>query len=605
MKQDSRDPRPRQLLGGLKPAADERVVTQLLTLLRALRASPYRGRLALLAVAIVVVICANAAGQIRLNVWQRAFYDALEQKHLAAFMTQLLVFGVIAGGLLVLVVAQTWLQEMIKVRLREWLTHDLLDQWLAPKRAYMLSFAGPIGVNPDQRIHQDAQHLTELMATLAVGLLQSSLLLLSFVGVLWVLSQQVVFGVGDRSFTIPGYMVWCALAYSLGGSLLAWRVGRRLIPLNAERYAREADLRFALVRINEHADSIALHGGEADERRMLDGPVDHVVRLMVRIARGLANLTWITSSYGWLAIVVPIVVAAPGYFDGELSFGALMMVVGAFNQVQTSLRWFVDNLAQIADWRATLLRVVAFRDALPAVETIGEDTGHIELVDAGSDKLVLEDLGVALPDACATLDQARVEVSPGERIQIVGKPGTGKSTLFRALAGMWPWGVGTIQLPPRGSMMFMPQRPYLPLGSLRAAVSYPAESGRFDDAAVRAALERVDLGHLAASLDRTERWDRQLSLDEQQRLAFARLLLHAPHWVFLDDAIGALNDDHRQRVLSIFERDLPGAAVVRLGRDPAPDGFWARTLHITEHPGGPCLRAGPQPRVKEPEAELA
>ena len=604
MKQDSRDPRPRQLLGDVKPAADERVVTQLLTLLRALRASPYRGRLALLAVAIVVVICANAAGQIRLNIWQRAFYDALEQKHLAAFMSQLLVFGVIAGGLLVLVVAQTWLQEMIKVRLREWLTHDLLDQWLAPKRAYMLSFAGPIGVNPDQRIHQDTQHLTELMATLAVGLLQSSLLLLSFVGVLWVLSQQVVFGVGDRSFTIPGYMVWCALAYSLGGSLLAWRVGRRLIPLNAERYAREADLRFALVRVNEHADGIALHGGEADERRMLDEPVDHVVGLMVRIAGGLAHLTWITSSYGWLAIVVPIVVAAPGYFDGELSFGALMMVVGAFNQVQTSLRWFVDNLAQIADWRATLLRVVAFRDALPAVESIGEDTGHIELVDAGSDQLVLENLGVALPDACATLDQARVEVSPGERIQIVGKPGTGKSTLFRALADMWPWGTGTIQLPPRESMMFMPQRPYLPLGTLRAAVSYPAEPGRFDDAAVRAALERVDLGHLAPSLDRTERWDRQLSLDEQQRLAFARLLLHAPHWVFLDDAIGALDEDHRRRVLSIFERELPGAAVIRLGRDPAPDGFWTRTLHITEHPGGPCLRTGAQARVQKPAAAL-
>ncbi len=604
MKQDSQALRPFQLLVGRHPAADESVVTQLLTLLRALRASPYRRRLALFAAAIVVVICANAAGQIRLNVWQRAFYDAIEQRQVAAFMTELLVFGVIAGGLLVLVVAQTWLQEMLKVRLREWLTNDLLDQWLAPKRAYMLTFAGPIGVNPDQRIHQDAQHLTELMATLAIGLLQSSLLLLSFVGVLWVLSQQVVFDVGDRSFTIPGYMVWCALAYSLGGSLLAWRVGRRLIPLNAERYAREADLRFALVRVNEHAEGIALHGGEADERRMLDEPVDHVVQLMKRIAGGLASLTWITSSYGWLAIVVPIVVAAPGYFDGELSFGALMMVVGAFNQVQTSLRWFVDNLAQIADWRATLLRVVAFRDALPAVEAIGEEAGRIAVVDAGADKLVLEDLGVALPDACATLDQARVEVRPGERVQIVGRPGTGKSTLFRALAGMWPWGAGTIQLPPRDSIMFMPQRPYLPLGTLRQAVSYPAEPGRFDDAAVRAALERVDLGHLLPSLDRAERWDRQLSLDEQQRVAFARLLLHAPRWVILDDAMGALDEDHRRRVLSIFERELAGATVIRLGRDPAPDGFWTRRLRLIERPGGPCLRPGAYPPVQQPAAEL-
>jgi putative ATP-binding cassette transporter len=585
--------------------ADESALTQLLSLLRALRTSAHCRRLGLLAIGIVIVICANTAGQIRLNLWQRAFYDAIEQRHMAAFTTQLLVFAIIAGGLLVLVVAQTWLKEMLQVRLREWLTHDLLDQWLAPKRAYMLSFAGEIGVNPDQRIHQDAQRLTELTTTLAIGLLQSSLLLLSFVGVLWVLSQQVVFDLGGRSFAIPGYMVWCALAYSLGGSLLAWRVGRPLIRLNAERYAREADLRFALVRVSEHADGIALHNGEADERRMLDQPVDRVMTMMVRLAGGLARLTWITSGYGWLAIVVPIVVAAPGYFDGELGFGALMMVVGAFNQVQASLRWFVDNLAQIADWRATLLRVVAFRNALPAVETIGEETGHIEVVAAASEKLVLEHLEVALPERCATLDQARIEVSPGERIQIVGRPGAGKSTLFWALAGMWPWGGGTIQLPPRAAMMFMPQRPYLPLGTLRAAVTYPAEPGHFDDVAVRAALERLDLGHLAPSLDRTERWDRDLPLDEQQRLAFARLLLHAPRWVVQDDAISALSEEHRRLVLSLSERELVGAALIRLGRHPVLDGFWTRTLHIVERPGGPCLRSGPRPGLAQPAPALA
>jgi vitamin B12/bleomycin/antimicrobial peptide transport system ATP-binding/permease protein len=602
MKHDSRDPE-------LPPAPDGRptdagAVTQLLSLLRALRASPYRRRLGLLAIGIVLVICANAAGQIRLNVWQGAFYNAIEQRHFAAFTTQLLVFAIIAGGLLVLVVAQTWLKEMLQVRLREWLTHDLLDQWLAPKRAYLLGFAGEIGLNPDQRIHQDAQHLTELTTILAIGLVQSSLLLVSFVGVLWVLSEQVVFDVGGRSFAIPGYMVWCALAYALGGSLLAWRIGRPLVALNAERYAREADLRFALVRVNEHADGIALHGGEADERRVLDEPVDRVVAIIVRLAGGLARLTWITAGYGWLAIVAPIVVAAPGYFDGELSFGALMMVVGAFNQVQSSLRWFVDNLAQIADWRATLLRVVAFRDALPALETIGEETGRIEVVDTGSDKLVLENLEIALPDACATLDQARVEVKPGERIQILGKPGAGKSTLFRVLAGMWPWGAGTIQLPPREAMMFMPQRPYLPLGTLRAAVSYPAEPGHFDDGAVRATLEQVDLGHLAPALDRTERWDRQLSLDEQQRLAVARLLLHRPRWVVGDDAIGALDEDHRRLVLSILERELAEATLIRLGRDPAQDGLWGRTLHIIERSGGPCLRSGAQRRLVQPAPKL-
>jgi putative ATP-binding cassette transporter len=310
---------------------------------------------------------------------------------------------------------------------------------------------------------------------------------------------------------------------------------------------------------------------------------------MARLAGGIARLTWITSGYGWLAIVVPIIVAAPGYFDGELSFGALMMVVGAFNQVQSSLRWFVDNLAQIADWRATLLRIVSFRDALPGVETIGEEAGRITLVDGGADKLVIEDLAVALPGECAVLDQPRVEVVPGERIEILGKPGSGKSTLFRALAGMWPWGAGTIRLPAREAMMFMPQRPYLPPGTLRAAVTYPAEPGRFDDAAIRAALERVELGHLVPSLDHENRWDRNLPLDEQQRLAFARMLLHAPRWVFLDDAIGALGEDHRQVVFSILERDLAGAAVLRFGRDRAPGGTWKRVLHVIQRPGAPCL----------------
>ena len=594
---DQNEPRRSQTPEG--PPARAGASNQLATLLRALVASRYRYHLALLAGAIVVVICANTVGQLRLNAWQRDFYNALEQKQVAAFAQQLLVFILVVGVLLVLVVAQTWLREMINVRLREWLTHDLLDQWLAPKRAYFLSFAGQIGVNPDQRIQQDAQHLTDLTTNLAIGLLQASLLLISFVGVLWVLSTQVVFTVDDRSFTIPGYMVGCALAYSLGGSLLAWRIGRPLVALNAERYAREADLRFALVRVNEHADGIVLHGGEADERRMLDEPVQRVVTTMARLAGALARLTWVTSGYGWLALVVPIVVAAPGYFDGELSFGALMMVVGAFNQVQSSLRWFVDNLAQIADWRATLLRIVAFRDALPAVDTIGEEAGRIAILDAGSDQLVLEDLAVALPDACATLDQARVEVGPGERIQILGTPGAGKSTVFRALAGMWPWGGGTIQLPPRETMMFMPQRPYLPLGTLRAAVSYPAGLGRFDVAAARAALERVDLGRFTALLDRTERWDRQLSLDEQQRLAFARLLLHAPRWVVLDDAIGALDEGHRRLVLSIFERELAAATVIHFGRDSARGCSWDRTLHIVERPGGPCLRTHVPPAARD------
>jgi putative ATP-binding cassette transporter len=581
------EPRRSKVAVGRRPAGrsapaerSESVIAQLSSLLRALATSPYRRRLGLLAAGIVLVICANSVGQIRLNAWQGAFFDAIEQRDLASFGAQLLVFGLIVGGLLVLVVAQTWLKEMLQVRLREWLTHDLLDRWLAPKRAYLLAHAGEIGSNPDQRVHEDTRHLIDLSTNLAVGLLQGALLLVSFIGVLWVLSAQVVFVVGERSFSIPGYMVWCALAYAIGGSWFAWRVGRPLIPLNATRYAREAELRFALVRVSECAEGIALHGGEADERRILDGTVGHVVTAMRSLAGRLARLTWVTSGHGWLGLVAPILVAAPGYFGGGLSFGGLMMVIGAFNQVQQSLRWFVEHFDQIADWRATLLRVMALRDALSADDTPGGEPGGIELLEHPLGHLGFENLSVTLGGARATLDPARVEVAPGERVLIIAERGSDKSTLFRAMAGLWPWGTGTIHLPPRRSMMFMPQRPYLPLGSLHAAVSYPAEPERFESAEVGAALERVGLDYLVPSIDRKQRWDKDLSLDEQQRLAFARLLLHQPRWVLLDDAMGALEEDHRRLMLSIFEDELADAAVISIGRSPAHNGFYSRILHF-------------------------
>jgi len=586
---------------GQNQAPGAGVLHQLMSLLRALRASPHRRRLALLAAGIVVVICANLVGQVRLNIWQGDFYNALERRQLEVFLNQLFVFVVIIAGLLTLVVAETWLRQMVEVRMREWLTHDLLDQWLAPKRAHLLAFAGEIGVNPDQRMQADAQHLTELSADLSIGLLRASLLLVGFAGVLWLLSDQVLFLVHDQSFTIPGYLVWCALAYALSGSWLTWRVGRPLIAINAERYAREAELRFALVRISEHAEGIALHGGEADERRALDRPVDRVVLITRRLANGLARLTWITSGYGWLALVVPIAVAAPGYFAGSLSFGALMMVVGAFNQVQQALRWFVDNFPRIADWRATLLRVVEFRDVLPSLAALGEEAGHIEFVAHPAGRIALNDLSVALVEGRAVLDEPRIELSPGDHLLIVGAPGSGKSTLFRALAGLWPWGTGVVQLPPRAALMFVPQRPYLPLGTLRTAIAYPAQWASFDDAALQRVLARVGLDHLAAALDTERRWDNELTLDEQQRLAFARILLHAPQGVVLDDAMASLDEEHRRLMLSIFERELAGTTVVSIGRGPAHDGFYNRTVRLRRIPGGAGLRV--RPRAREVPAQ--
>src|SRR5277367_1421731 len=367
-KQSDMSATPRALAAGL------RLTPQMLIMFRVLLSSPQRTKLLLLGVAIVAVIGITAFGQVRLNAWNQPFYNALTRKDLTEFFHQLAVFGVIAGGLLILNVAQAWLNQMAKVKLREGVVCDLFDEWLKPRRAFHLVNAGEIGAHPDQRIHEDARHLTELTTDLGIGLLQSSLLLGSFIGVLWILSRNVTFHVSGRSFGIPGYMVWCALLYAGTASWLSWLVGRPLIKLNSERYAREAELRFALVRLNEYADGVAVYGGEADEKQHLGRELDGVLAVMRQLVSGLTRLTWITAGYGWLAIVAPILAASPGYFGGDLTLGGLMVAAGAFTQVQQSLRWFVDNFNTIADWLATLRRVGSFRLAL--VE-MGEETGAV------------------------------------------------------------------------------------------------------------------------------------------------------------------------------------------------------------------------------------
>lgn len=567
-------------------------------LLRTLWRSRYRLRIGLLAGGIVAILVGNMVGQIRLNQWHGAFFDALEQQNIGTFGTQLLIFLAIVCGLLALVVGQTWMQEMLKVRLREWLTHHLLDEWLVSGRAYRLGLAGQIGVNPDQRIEEDTRKLTEFSTILGVGLLQAGMLLVTFIGILWALSDNVVFMYEGSKFTIPGYMVWCAILYALIGSLLTWRVGLPLIALNTERYAREADLRFALVRVSESAESIALFGGERDERRQLEGNLDRVITSMRSLSGALARLTWITSGYGWIAIVVPIVVASPGYFSGGLSLGGMMMVVGAFNQVQTSLRWFVERFPEIADWRATLHRVSAFKAAVARLEQIDDNIDAIKLVRDPGEKLGFENVSVLLSDGRVVIAEATVEIGRGERVLIVGESGAGKSTLFRAVAGLWRWGGGTIRHPDPDSMMFMPQRPYLPLGTLRAAITYPEPPDAFTTAEVEAAVKRVGLADFLDSLDVDTRLDKNLSLGQQQLVGFARLLLHRPDWVFLDEATSALDEVSQRRVMSIFDFELSDASVLSIGHRPGLEAFHTRTLHLVRTPGGAMLHQ------KRPHAQV-
>jgi putative ATP-binding cassette transporter len=554
-------------------------------IIRSIFGSPVGKRLTVLVAFIILVVAATSYGQIRLNGWNKPFFDALSRRDLRDFLFQLGVFFLIAGFLLALNVMQRWCVETLELRLREGLVRSLLKDWLLPRRAFWLANAGPMGVNPDQRIHEDARKLCELSADLFVGLLQASILFSAFAGVLWGLSNDFVFHVGDRDYTVPGFMVWAAIGYAGAGSLLSYWVGRGLIGRNADRYAREADLRFSLVRVNEHVDDISLAAGEADEKRRIEQHLGNVLAATRRIVRGHANLTWITAGFGWVTIVAPILVAAPLYFNGKVSFGGLMMAAGAFSQAQSSLRWFIDNFSSIADWRATLLRVANFRQAVSVTHEPRGFESRIVYAEGEPGTIAIDDLEIVSAANDDVLKETNVVVRSGERVLILGAPGTGKTQLFRALAGLWPWGSGRITRPKGEQIFYLPRGvPYMPRGSLREVLAYPLKAESFNESAFARALYRLGLERLAPLFDTTRRWDRELSQDEQLRLAIARILLQDPPWVLIDGTFGLLEDDVLEQVTDVFTNELKHTGIIHIGGPAQAHAMFTRVLHLVKAP---------------------
>ncbi len=548
--------------------------------------SPVRNRLILMILGVFSIIIVTSAGQVLLNRWNVPFYDALSRRDFPAFVDQLMVFFAIASVLLVLNVAQTWLNQMTRLKLREGLTRDLVGEWLQPRRAFKLSNSGPIGVNPDQRLHEDARHLSEMSTDLGFGLLQASILLISFVGVLWTFSSGFVFNVYGYSFSIPGYMVWAAFIYAASASWLSWLVGRKLIKYNADRYQKESELRFSLMRVNEHIDAISLYRGEADENRRIGFDIDSLLAAIRLLVTALTQLTWVTSGYGWITIVAPILVAAPVYFAGNLSFGGLMAAVGAFNQVHDALKWFVNNFGAIADWRATLLRVTSFRQAVQATDIRNSVDQRIKFAESDSNEIRLDSLKITAPRATVRLKEKQAVVKEGERVLITSEPGIDRTLLFRAIAGLWPWGAGTVSLPADANIIFMPRLPYFPPGTLREAMSYPVGKEGFSDEELISALHELGLTRLESMLDFRARWDRELSDDEQKSLAFARLKLHKPNWVVIDEALDGMEADAHDRVMSVLRNHLSKSTVVHIGREDKGDHVFAKVLHFVSDPSG-------------------
>jgi vitamin B12/bleomycin/antimicrobial peptide transport system ATP-binding/permease protein len=521
----------------------------------------------------------------RLNQWNQAFYDALQEKNAKEFWKQIWVFCTIAAFWVLTAVYKAYVAQVLQMRWRNWLNKHFLDRWLKDKTYYRMELARSETDNPDQRIAEDLNKYTNGTLLLGIGLLNATVTLVTFVGVLWGLSGPLVFSIGTNAITIPGYMVWGCILYALAGSLITHWIGRQLIPINFKQQRLEADFRFDLVRLRESSEEVALYEGEPSERKHLFGRFDAVMDNFWRLIKVNKRLGWFTFSFGQAAVIFPFFLAGSRYFSGAITLGMLMQISSAFGRVQDALSWFVDNYSAVdkndslVTWRATADRLLQFQAAMDRAEH--QATGvAIETSSSPDQSLQVDDLTVALPNGAALVNAAKLAINPGEKVLLTGASGSGKSTLFRALAGIWPFGHGQVRRPDGKRILFLPQKPYLPIGSLRETVSYPGKPGEFADAAIIDALRACKLEALTSRLDEQQHWGQQLSPGEQQRVAFARALLHKPDWLFMDEATSALDEATEQEMYRLLSEHLPQSTFVSIAHRPNVAAFHTRQITI-------------------------
>lgn len=535
----------------------------------------------ILLASVIAIELALVALDVLFNQWYSRFYNALQERNWDTFVSELTYFAVIAALFIVLAVYQLYLNQWLQIRWRAWMTRHYLGEWLHDANHYRMQLLGDAADNPDQRLTDDIKMFVEQTLNISIGLLSSVVTLFSFFAILWGLSAAAPLHLFGQAYNIPGYLVWGALIYAVIGTVLTHLVGRPLVRLDFMQQRYEADFRFNLVRARENAEQIALLHGETAERNQLlrrfTLVVDNWIAIMIRTKK----VTALTASYSQAAKVFPFILVAPAYFADKIQLGGMMQTVSAFGSVQGALSFFVTAYRSLAEWRAVVSRLDGFEASIAHATTLPSEPGRIVHASGDDAAIALDDLLLQLPNGKPMVAAKALHLRPGETTLIKGPSGSGKSTLFRAIGGIWPFGTGTIRIPATARLMFLPQRPYFPVGSLKAAIAYPAEPNAFESDAVRAAIQTVGLPALADHLDEEAHWNARLSLGEQQRLGLARALLAKPDYLFLDEATASLDEAAEAKLYSLLAEKLSSTTIVSIGHRGTLDTLHAREIALT------------------------
>src|SRR5215212_9681855 len=546
----------------------------------------------LFTIGLLLLIVANVGFQYGINVWNRAIFDAIEKRDSATVYYLAAVFFPLAIGSVLLGVAQVFGRMGIQRRWRAWLTHAVISRWLANGRYYQLNLVGGDHKNPEYRIAEDLRIATDSPVDFVSGVTSAFLSAATFIVVLWTIGGALTVTLGGSTITIPGFLVIAAVIYAAIASGSIMTIGRSFVQVSEDKNQAEAEYRYALTRVRENGESIALLGGEQEERDGIDKTFTKVLQQWARLAGQHMRTTLVSQGSSLIAPVVPLLLCAPKFLDGSMSLGQVMQAASAFTIVQTAFGWLVDNYPRLADWNACARRIASLMMSLDGLERAerGDGIGRIRRGEIEGDAILsLNDLSVTLDDGTAVVGDAEVVVQPGERLLVAGESGTGKSTLVRAIAGLWPWGDGSVNFHPNRRLFMLPQKPYVPSGTLRRAAAYPAAAEDWTVEQIGEALDKVGLGHLKDKIEEEAPWDQTLSGGEKQRLAFARLLLHNPDIIVLDEATSALDAKSQDSMMELMTRELPQATVISVAHRAELEAFHSRKIVLERRKGGARL----------------